>query len=104
VVEGANMPCTEAALERFREEGVIVCPGKAANAGGVTVSAFEMSQNAAFQRWTREDVERRLKATMQHIHRACADELSDGDRPDYIRAANRAGFVRVADAMVAQGR
>jgi glutamate dehydrogenase (NADP+) len=104
VVEGANMPCTEAAIETFRAADVIVCPGKAANAGGVAVSAFEMSQNAAFERWSRGAVEKRLRRIMTDIHKSCVAHLPDYSLPDYIRAANRAGFVRVADAMVAQGR
>ncbi len=102
VVEGANMPCTQEAIDLFRERGVTVCPGKAANAGGVVVSALEMSQNAYFQRWSRGEVEKLLKQTMEAIHKRCANYLDEEER-DYVRAANRAGFVRVAEALVAQG-
>jgi glutamate dehydrogenase (NADP+) len=70
----------------------------------VAVSAFEMSQNAAFERWSRGAVEKRLRRIMTDIHKSCVAHLPDYSLPDYIRAANRAGFVRVADAMVAQGR
>jgi glutamate dehydrogenase (NADP+) len=102
VVEGANMPCTQEAIDLFRDRGVTVCPGKAANAGGVVVSALEMSQNAYFQRWSRGEVEKLLKQTMEAIHDRCAKHLDEDER-DYVRAANRAGFVPVAEALVAQG-
>ena len=104
VVEGANMPCTEDAVEVLRDKGVVICPGKAANAGGVAVSAFEMSQNAVFERWSRDAVEKRLKRIMGEIHEACVRQIDSEGDPDYIRAANRAGFLRVASAMLAQGR
>ena len=103
VIEGANMPCTAQAIEHFRNTHTVVCPGKAANAGGVAVSAFEMSQNAALVKWSRRAVERRLRRIMADIHQACAEQLPDNAKPDYIRAANQAGFRRVAEAMVAQG-
>ncbi len=103
IVEGANMPCDPEAHEIFAESKAVLCPGKAANAGGVAVSALEMSQNASFQRWTRKRVDKLLRGVMGRIHHACADQFEDADRPDYVRAANRAGFIRVAEALVAQG-
>jgi glutamate dehydrogenase (NADP+) len=103
VVEGANMPSTEAAIEKFRAEGVMFGPGKAANAGGVAVSGFEQSQNAARLSWSREDVDERLKSLMADIHDKCTDEMERDVGIDYVDAANRAGFRKVADAMVAYG-
>ena len=103
VVEGANMPSTDQAIECFREEGVLFGPGKAANAGGVAVSGFEQSQNAARLSWSREDVNARLKSLMQTIHEKCAEEMERDDEIDYVDAANRAGFRKVADAMLAFG-
>jgi glutamate dehydrogenase (NADP+) len=102
VVEGANMPCDPEAIALFREEGVTVCPGKAANAGGVAVSTLEMTQNASFQSWSRERVDTELKDIMQGIHRRCVEQM-EGDDADYVRAANRAGMARVARALAAQG-
>ena len=103
VVEGANMPSTEGAVTRFRDEGVMFGPGKAANAGGVAVSGFEQSQNAARLSWSREDVDERLKSLMADIHEKCTDEMKRDPGIDYVDAANRAGFRKVADAMVAYG-
>ncbi|MFZ1865312.1 MAG: NADP-specific glutamate dehydrogenase [Polyangiales bacterium] len=103
VVEGANMPSTDDAIRRFREQGVRFAPGKAANAGGVAVSGFERSQNAARLSWSREEVDRRLKDIMRTIHDKCVDEMERDDRADYADAANRAGFRKVADAMLAYG-
>jgi glutamate dehydrogenase (NADP+) len=103
VVEGANMPSTDAAVQRFRENGVLFAPGKAANAGGVAVSGFERSQNAARLTWSREDVDRRLKGIMKSIHDKCAEEMDRDDCADYADAANRAGFRKVANAMLAYG-
>ena len=103
VVEGANMPSTDDAIRRFREQGVRFAPGKAANAGGVAVSGFERSQNAARLSWSREEVDRRLKDIMSTIHDKCVDEMERDDRADYVDAANRAGFRKVADAMLAYG-
>ena len=104
VVEGANMPCTPHAVRVFRESGVLFGPGKAANAGGVAVSGLEMTQNSLRTSWSREEVDRRLREIMRRIHRVClatADEY--GFRDDYAAGANIAGFLRVADAMLAQG-
>ena len=103
VVEGANMPSTDGAVGLFREEGVLFAPGKAANAGGVAVSGFERSQNAARLSWSREEVDRRLKDITKTIHDKCAAEMDKDARVDYADAANRAAFRKVADAMLAHG-
>ena len=104
VAEGANMPCNAEAVRIFEENGVLYAPGKASNAGGVATSGLEMSQNAMRISWTREEVDGRLLEIMQGIHRMC---LEYGTRPDgsvnYSDGANIAGFVKVADAMLAQG-
>lgn len=104
VAEGANMPCTLEAVRLFESRGVLFAPGKASNAGGVATSGLEMSQNAMRLPWTREEVDTRLRAIMNSIHEAC---LLHGERADgsisYVNGANVAGFVRVADAMLAQG-
>ncbi|MER7199029.1 glutamate dehydrogenase [Streptomyces sp. CB01635] len=105
VAEGANMPCTPGAVARFREAGVLFGPGKAANAGGVATSALEMSQNASRAAWSRDEVTDRLETIMSDIHahsRATADAYT-GDPDDYVAGASIAGFIRVADAMLAQG-
>ncbi|WBU37733.1 NADP-specific glutamate dehydrogenase [Homoserinibacter sp. YIM 151385] len=104
VAEGANMPCAPGAVRVFHEAGVLFGPGKAANAGGVATSALEMSQNAARQRWSFEESEDRLRAIMLGIHQATLEASERYGRPgDYVLGANAAGFVRVADAMLAQG-
>jgi glutamate dehydrogenase (NADP+) len=104
VAEGANMPSTIDAAHLFEEAGVLYAPGKASNAGGVATSGLEMSQNALRLSWSSEEVDRRLLGIMQGIHAAC---VQHGQRPDgsvsYIDGANIAGFVKVADAMLAQG-
>ena len=104
VSEGANMPCTPEAIEVFRQAKILYAPGKAANAGGVAVSGLEMSQNAQHTSWTREEVDHRLKSIMRNIHETCCryGAKSDGT-VDYVDGANIGGFVRVADAMLAQG-
>ena len=106
VAEGANMPSTPEAIRAFAEAGVLFGPGKAANAGGVAVSGLEMSQNAMRLAWPAEEVERRLRDLMRRIHDACVEHGAAGrgaDAVDYVRGANIAGFVRVAEAMLAQG-
>jgi glutamate dehydrogenase (NADP+) len=103
VAEGANMPLSSKAMALLRKERVKVCPGKAANAGGVAVSALEMSQNAAFRPWTQDQVENSLDEIMARIHRSCLKHLDEDAGVDYVCAANRAGFERVAAAMLAQG-
>lgn len=104
VAEGANMPSTNEAAKLFEQAGVLYAPGKASNAGGVATSGLEMSQNAMRLSWTRDEVDARLLQIMQGIHAAC---LQYGKRADgsvsYINGANVAGFVKVADAMLAQG-
>ena len=104
VAEGANMPSTIEAAKAFEAAGVLYAPGKASNAGGVATSGLEMSQNAMRLSWTRDEVDGRLLQIMQGIHAAC---LQHGKRADgsvsYIDGANVAGFVKVADAMLAQG-
>ena len=104
VAEGANMPSTIEAAKAFEAAGVLYAPGKASNAGGVATSGLEMSQNAMRLSWPREEVDARLLQIMQNIHAAC---LKHGKRADgtvsYIDGANIAGFVKVADAMLAQG-
>ena len=104
VAEGANMPSTNEAAKAFEAAGVLYAPGKASNAGGVATSGLEMSQNAARLSWPAEEVDARLLQIMQSIHAAC---VKHGKREDgsisYIDGANIAGFVKVADAMIAQG-
>jgi glutamate dehydrogenase (NADP+) len=104
VAEGANMPCTPEAVDVFQEADVPFGPGKAANAGGVAVSALEMQQNAARDRWTFERTDERLVEIMREIHGLCRDTAEEYDRPgDYVSGANIAGFRRVADTMLALG-
>jgi glutamate dehydrogenase (NADP+) len=104
VAEGANMPTTMEAVQRFEDAGVLYAPGKASNAGGVATSGLEMSQNAMRLSWPRDEVDARLHSIMVGIHQAC---LQHGRRADgtvsYVDGANIAGFVKVADAMLAQG-
>ncbi|MCW5601638.1 NADP-specific glutamate dehydrogenase [Nitrosomonas sp.] len=104
VAEGANMPCTAGAVERFEHAKVLFAPGKASNAGGVATSGLEMSQQAMRLFWTHEEVDARLQEIMRAIHQACLryGEKEDG-RVNYVDGANIAGFVKVADAMLAQG-
>ncbi|MGO3885622.1 MAG: NADP-specific glutamate dehydrogenase [Mycetocola sp.] len=104
VAEGANMPCTPEAVEVFQGAGVLFGPGKAANAGGVATSALEMSQNASRQRWSFAESEQKLADIMADIHRSSFEAAERYGAPgDYVLGANAAGFVRVADAMLAQG-
>ena len=104
VAEGANMPTTLAAVDLFIESGTLFAPGKASNAGGVAVSGLEMSQNAMRLLWSAGEVDSKLHAIMQSIHHACVHygEEADGS-VNYVKGANIAGFVKVADAMLAQG-
>ncbi len=104
VAEGANMPSTPDAVELLQQAGVLFAPGKAANAGGVAMSALEMSQNAARERWGFEESEARLSGIMSDLHAAAYDASEKYGHPgDYVIGANAAGFVRVAEAMLAQG-
>ncbi|MFN3581308.1 MAG: NADP-specific glutamate dehydrogenase [Pseudomonas sp.] len=104
VVEGANMPCTLEAIDIFQQAKMLYAPGKAANAGGVAVSGLEMSQNAMRLHWPAAQVDERLREIMQCIHQACEEYgRENDDYIDYVKGANIAGFVKVADAMLAQG-
>jgi glutamate dehydrogenase (NADP+) len=104
VAEGANMPCTSDAAHLFEKSDILYGPGKAANAGGVAVSGLEMSQNSLGYVWSREKVDKRLKNIMKQIHQKCVKYGKfDEDYVSYEKGANIAGFVKVADAMIAQG-
>ncbi|WP_297201027.1 NADP-specific glutamate dehydrogenase [uncultured Pluralibacter sp.] len=103
VAEGANMPTTIEATDLFLDAGVLFAPGKAANAGGVATSGLEMAQNAARLGWKAEKVDARLHHIMLDIHQACVEHGGEGRQTHYVRGANIAGFVKVADAMLAQG-
>lgn len=104
VAEGANMPSTLGALKVFEEARVLFAPGKASNAGGVATSGLEMSQNAARLAWSREEVDARLLVIMRGIHADCVEYGSREDSSiSYVDGANVAGFVKLADAMLAQG-
>ncbi len=104
VSEGANMPSTPEAVEVFLKSKILYAPGKAANAGGVSVSGLEMTQNSNKLSWTREEVDTKLKRIMQDIHDACVKHGTDADGyVNYVKGANIAGFMKVAKAMMAQG-
>ncbi|MDY0780561.1 NADP-specific glutamate dehydrogenase [Tenacibaculum sp. IB213877] len=104
VSEGANMPSTPEAIATFHEHKILFAPGKASNAGGVATSGLEMSQNSLRLSWTREEVDAKLKGIMKNIHEACVEYGTDeSGYVDYVKGANIAGFVKVADAMLAQG-
>ncbi|GAB4154535.1 MAG: NADP-specific glutamate dehydrogenase [Winogradskyella sp.] len=104
VSEGANMPSTPEAIHEFHNANILFAPGKASNAGGVATSGLEMSQNSLRLSWTREEVDERLKEIMKNIHNSCVEYGKNEDGSvDYVRGANIAGFVKVADAMLAQG-
>ncbi|WP_347373489.1 NADP-specific glutamate dehydrogenase [Aequorivita sp. Q41] len=104
VGEGANMPCTPEAIEVFHKAKILFSPGKASNAGGVATSGLEMSQNSLRLSWTAEEVDEKLYGIMKDIHAACVQYGKDADGyVDYVKGANVAGFVKVADAMLAQG-
>ena len=103
VAEGANMPSTLEAVDLFIEAGILYAPGKASNAGGVAVSGLEMSQNAMRLLWTDGEVDAKLHSIMQNIHHACVNYGEENGRINYVKGANIAGFVKVADAMLAQG-
>ena len=103
VAEGANMPTTLDAVDVFIEAGILFAPGKASNAGGVAVSGLEMSQNAMRLLWTAGEVDSKLHNIMQSIHHACVHYGEENGRINYVKGANIAGFVKIADAMLAQG-
>ncbi len=101
--EGANMPTTHDAIDALNKAKIIFAPGKAANAGGVSVSGLEMTQNSIRLAWQREELEQRLKKIMHDIHQQCIDYGKEKDHIDYVKGANLAGFVKVAKAMLAYG-
>ncbi|MGB1307288.1 MAG: NADP-specific glutamate dehydrogenase [Oceanihabitans sp.] len=104
VAEGANMPTTPEAIEAFQKASILFAPGKASNAGGVATSGLEMSQNSLRFNWTREEVDAKLNQIMNDIHESCVTYgTEDNGYIDYVKGANIAGFVKVADAMLAQG-
>ncbi|MGA0434793.1 MAG: glutamate dehydrogenase, partial [Flavobacteriales bacterium] len=104
VAEGANMPSTPEAIEAFQKAKILFAPGKASNAGGVATSGLEMSQNSLRMNWSREEVDERLLNIMKDIHGQCVKYGTDENGyVDYVKGANIAGFVKVADAMIDQG-
>lgn len=104
VGEGANMPSTPEAIEVFIANKILFSPGKASNAGGVATSGLEMSQNSLRMSWSREEVDEKLHGIMNSIHEACVEYGATGDGfVNYVKGANVAGFIKVADAMIAQG-
>ena len=103
VSEGANMPCTPEAISIFQNAKILFAPGKASNAGGVATSGLEMSQNSLRMNWTREEVDTKLKQIMKDIHSSCVEYGKKEDYIDYVKGANIAGFVKVAEAMLDQG-
>ena len=103
VAEGANMPSTPEAVEVFLAAKILFAPGKASNAGGVATSGLEMSQNSLRMNWTREEVDTKLKTIMKDIHAQCVEHGKEGDFVNYVKGANIAGFLKVADAMLDQG-
>ena len=103
VAEGANMPSEPEAIDVYLKNKILYGPGKAANAGGVAVSGLEMSQNATSIHWSREEVDSKLRSIMSSIHQACETYGEEGDFINYVKGANIAGFIKVADAMLDQG-
>lgn len=103
VCEGANMPTTHEAVKLLEQAQVLFGPAKAANAGGVAISGLEMTQNSMRMTWTREEVDNKLKSIVQSIHGKCVQYGENGEWVDYLKGANTAGFVKVADAMLAYG-
>jgi len=104
VAEGANMPCTPEAIEAFHEARIFFSPGKASNAGGVATSGLEMSQNSLRMNWSREEVDQKLHTIMKDIHEACVKYGKDKNGYiNYVKGANIAGFVKIADSMIDQG-
>ena len=104
VAEGANMPCTPEAVECFHANGILFAPGKASNAGGVATSGLEMSQNSLRMNWTREEVDGKLEGIMVNIHKNAFETAEKYGMPgNYVAGANIAGFLKVAEAMQAQG-
>ena len=103
IAEGANMPCEPGAIKQFKLNKILYAPGKASNAGGVAVSGLEMAQNSLRYSWTREEVDQKLKEIMINIHKSCLEYGKGKDSVDYNKGANISAFIKVADAMLAQG-
>jgi len=103
ISEGANMPSDPDAVNAFQDSDILFGPGKAANAGGVATSGLEMSQNSMRLNWTREEVDGKLHQIMKDIHEACVEHGQENDSVNYVKGANIAGFIKVADAMLDQG-
>ena len=103
ISEGANMPSDPEAINIFQSSKVLFGPGKAANAGGVAVSGLEMSQNSMRIKWERDEVDKKLFNIMQSIHSSCVEHGNEDKAVDYVKGANIAGFIKVADAMIDQG-
>ena len=103
VTEGANMPTEANAVHEFINNKILFGPGKAANAGGVAVSGLEMSQNSMRLNWERDEVDQKLNQIMKNIHAQCIEHGTDGNFVNYVKGANIAGFIKVADAMIDQG-
>lgn len=103
VAEGANMPTETDAVHEFINSKILFGPGKAANAGGVAVSGLEMSQNSMRISWTKEEVDKKLNQIMKDIHSQCTEHGTEGDFINYVKGANIAGFIKVADSMIDQG-
>ncbi len=103
VVEGANMPSTLEAIDTFLNAKILFSPGKASNAGGVAVSGLEMSQDSLRLQWSREEVDEKLHNIMKNIHKSAIEYGKEGDFINYVKGANIAGFIKVADSMLAQG-
>ena len=103
VSKGANMPCEPDAIKIFKQNKILYAPGKASNAGGVAVSGLEMAQNSLRYSWSREEVDSKLKEIMKDIHNSCLIHGQEKNYVNYEKGANIAGFIKVADAMLAQG-
>ena len=103
ISEGANMPSDPDAVNAFQDSDILFGPGKAANAGGVATSGLEMSQNSMRINWAREEVDKKLHQIMKDIHESCVEHGNDGGLINYVKGANIAGFIKVADAMIDQG-
>ncbi len=103
VAEGANMPSTNKAIELFTQANIPFGPSKACNAGGVATSGLEMTQNSIRLQWSRDEVDEKLRSIMQEIHHKCVEYGKEGKRINYLKGANLAGFIKVADAMLDQG-
>ena len=103
VVEGANMPTEQEAINAFVDNNVLFAPSKAANAGGVAVSGLEMSQNSSRLSWSEEEMRKHLKSIMLNIHEKCVEHGKENGYVNYSKGANVGGFIKVADAMLAYG-